>query len=141
MKLRYEISKSTELSSADIIEKIRVAVYRRKYSVVNVTQNSVSFDEHTAGLVWRSEYIKRMKSGEFSIINNMDGNIVIFEYYPIPLSGFITVGVIALIITGIAIINHAAFAGLFVLPFLGQLIYQHYNLKLIAEEILIEVTS
>ena len=141
MTLKYKITKTTELNSEAIIKNILSVIENRKYGILDVTNNSVSFDDYSGGLVWNWEYAKRMKSGKFEIIKNENSNIVVFEYYPIPVSEFIWAGIISLIFIVAGIINKNYFVGFISCLFLGQLIFKHYNLKGVAIEMLTQVVG
>lgn len=141
MKLKYKIAKPTSLSSEDILNKILSVIEEQQYGIVNVTKSQVSFDNNKRLIIGNWEYARRVHSGTFEIINNGNTNIVVLEYLPIPLFEFIWVGVIVLVFNIFAISNGANIAGLFTLPFIGQLIFKHYNLKSKAEEMLTRVTT
>jgi hypothetical protein len=136
MKLKYKISKTTSLSSEDIINKILLLIDEKKYGLVNVTDSQVSFDDKRRLIVGNWEYARRLHSGTFEIINNKNTNIVVLEYLPIPLFEFIWVGILVLAFNIFSISNGENFIGLFTLLFIGQLIFKHYNLKNKAEEML-----
>ena len=141
MKLKYKIAKTTSISSEDIINKILLLIDEKKYGLVNVTDSQVSFDDKRRLIVGNWEYARRLHSGTFEIISNKSTNIVVLEYLPIPLFEFIWVGILVLAFNIFAISNGANFAGLIALPFIGQLIFKHYNLKNKAEEMLSMVTT
>lgn len=141
MKLKYKIAKTSSLSSEDIINKILLLIEEKKYGIVNVTVNSVSFDDRRKLIRGNWEYIGRLHSGTFEIVNNKSTNIVVMEYLPIPLSEFIWVGILVLAFNIFAVYNGANFAGLITLPFVGQLLFKHYNLKNKAEEMLSTVIA
>jgi hypothetical protein len=82
-----------------------------------------------------------LHSGTFEIVNNKSTNIVVFEYLPIPLFEFMWVGIVVLAFNIFAISTGANFAGLITLPFIGQLLFKHYNLKNKAEEMLSTVST
>jgi len=139
MKLKYKITTSTELNSETIIKKILLIIEKKNYGIVEVINGSVSFDDHTGGFIGSWEYIRRMKSGKFEVINNGSSNIVVFEYYPIPVSEYIWVGIISLLPIGFGIINQVYIVSFISCLFIGQLIFKFYNLKTIANEMLSEV--
>jgi hypothetical protein len=139
MKLKYKISKSTELSSKTIINRILLKIQEKKYGLVSVTDSSVSFDENSGGLVWNWEYARRLHSGRFDVICDNSSNIVVFDYCPIPLSEFIFVGIACTVFIVVGIINKVYFSDIISLIFLTQLIFKHYNLKRIASEMLAEI--
>ena len=141
MKLKYKIAKTTSLSAEDIINKILLLIDEKKYGLVNVTDSQVSFDDNRRLIVGNWEYARRLHSGTFEIINNQNTNIVVLEYLPIPIFEFVWVGILVLAFNIAAISNGADFAGLLTLPFIGQLIFKHYNLKNKAEQMLAEVSS
>lgn len=141
MKLKYKIAKSTSLSSEDILNKILSVIEEQQYGIVNVTKSHVSFDDNKRLIVGNWEFARRVHSGTFEIINNGNANIVVLDYLPIPLFEFIWVGVIVLAFNIFAISNGANFAGLIALPFIGQLLFKHYNLKSKMEEMLTRVSS
>jgi len=140
MKLRYKIAKTTSLSSEDIINKILSVIEAQQYGIVSVTNSLVSFDNNKRLIVGNWEYARRVHSGMFEIVNNGKTNIVVLEYYPIPVFEFIWVGAIILFVNVMAISTGATFAGLITLPFIGQLLFKHYNLKNKAEEMLRSVS-
>ncbi len=141
MKLNYKIAKTTGLSSETLINRILLKIDEKKYGLTSITDSSVSFDDHTGGLIWNWEYVRRLHSGKFEVFNNKSSNILVFEYCPIPLSEFIFVGTICAVITIWAIINKVYFEEIVSSVFLGQLIFKHYNLKRIASEILNEISD
>jgi hypothetical protein len=141
MKLKYKIAKTTSLNSEDIINKILLLIDEKKYGLVNVTDSQVSFDDKRRLIVGNWEYARRLHSGTFEIVNNKSTNIVVLEYLPISLFEFIWVGILVLAFNIFAISNDANFAGLLTLPFMGQLIFKHYNLKNKAEEMLSMVST
>jgi len=141
MKLKYKIAKPTSLSSEDILNKILSVIEDQQYGIVNVTKSQVSFDNNKRLIVGNWEYARRVHSGTFEIINNGNTNIVVLEYFPITLIEFIGVGVIVLVFNIVALSNGANIAVLFTLPFIGQLIFKHYNLKNKAEEMLTRVIT
>lgn len=141
MKLKYKIAKTTESSSEEIIKKILLLIAEKKYGILEVTSNHVSFNDHTSALVGNWEYYKRIKSGEFEVINNENNNIVVFEYYPIPVFEFFWAAILSVLPSVFGIIDKVYFIGLLGLPFLGQLIFKHFNLKEIANEMLTEVST
>jgi hypothetical protein len=141
MKLKYKIAKSTSLSSEDIINKILLLIEEKKYGIVNVTDSQVSFDDKRRLIVGNWEYARRLNSGTVEIINNKNTNIVVLEYLPIPVFEFIWVGIIVLAFNIMAFSNDTYFAGLITIPFIGQLIFKHYNLKNKAEEMLSAVST
>jgi hypothetical protein len=141
MKLKYKIAKTTELRSEDIIKRILLVIEKKNYGILEVSGTSVSFDNRTGGLVRNWEYARQMKSGTFEIVNNGNNNVVVFEYYPIPVFDFIWVGIMSAIPIGFGIVNDAYYVGFISWIFIGQLIFKHYNLKNKAEEMLREVVS
>jgi hypothetical protein len=142
MKLKYKIAKSTELSSETIIKNILLKLETEKYGVLDITDSSVSFDDDDGRMfVGNWEYARRFKSGSFTIIKNNESNIVTLDYYPIPISDFIWVGICCAIPTIFGIVNNAYFVGFLSWLFIGQLIFKHYNLKNKATEMLSEVSS
>ena len=96
MKLKYKIAKTTQLSSETIISRILSKVEEKKYGLVDVTKSSVSFDDNRCLIVGNWEYASRLHSGKFEVVDNDKSNIVVFEYYPIPVFEFIWVGILVL---------------------------------------------
>jgi hypothetical protein len=141
MKLKYRIAKSTELSQEAIVKKILLQIEKRKYGILDVTKNSVSFDDHNGGLVWNWEHARSLKSGKFEIINEGANNNVVFEYYPISLFEIIYVAVLCGIFLVVGIIHQVYFTGIISLVFFLQLIFKHYNLKSIVNEMLTEIVT
>jgi hypothetical protein len=141
MKLTYKISKTTELGSETIINRILLKIQERKYGLLTVTDNSVSFDENTGGLIGNWEYSRRLYSGRFDVMSEKNGNIVVFEYCPIPLSEFIFVGIACAIFIILGIINAFYFSGIISAIFLALLTFKHYNLKRVAGEMLAEILT
>jgi len=141
MKLKYKIAETTSLSSEDIINKILLLIEEKKYGIVNVTNSQVSFDDKRRLIVGNWEHASRLHSGTFEIINNSNTNIVVFEYLPIPVFEFIWVGILVLAFNIMAFSDSAYFAGLFTIPFIGLLIFKHYNLKNKAKEMLSTVST
>jgi hypothetical protein len=141
VKLKYKIAKTSQLDSETIIKRILQEIEQRKYGILEITENSVSFDDHTGGIVGNWEYAKRMKSGRFEIIKNGTSNIVLFEYYPIPLFEFLWVGILCMFPITVGIANKQYFVGIISIPFLAQLIFKHFNLKEIANGMLSDVVD
>ena len=141
MKLKYKIAKPTDLPSEDIVKKILSVIDENKYGIVSVTDSQVSFDDKKRLIVGNWEYTSRLNSGEFQIVKNGKSSVIVFDYYPIPLSDFIWVGIICAFFTGVGIIKEVYFAGLLSWIFIGQLIFKHYNLKNKAEQMLADVSS
>jgi hypothetical protein len=141
MKLEHKISKTTELSSDVIIEKLFAMINRRNYGILDFDKTRVSFDDRTGGFIGRGESLRRLKSGEFKIMSNDSNNVVVFEYLPIPVFEYIFVIAVSLIIILIGIINKDYRICLISLPFIGQLIFKYFNLKKIANEILNEIVT
>jgi len=141
MKLKYKIAKTTEYDSATIIKRILALLDEEKYGIVDVTSNSVSFDDKRRLIVGNWEHSRRLHNGKFELIAIENTNAVLFEYYPIPLSEFIWVGAIVLVFNVFALANDVYFAGLITLPFIGQLIFKHYNLQRKANEMLDKIVA
>ena len=141
MKLKYKITKTTDQDTATLVKRILALIDEKKYGVVDVTKHSVSFDDKLRLFVGNWESIGRLDSGKFEIIEIDNIRVVVFEYLPIAVFEFIWVGIIVIAIEVVSVIHNAYAGSFFVLPFLGQLIFQHYNLQRKANEMLDTVVA
>jgi hypothetical protein len=137
MKLRYKIAQSTALNSETIIKNILSKLRDEKYGVLEITPTSVSFDDDDGRiLVGNWEYARRVKNGWFEIIKNNDSHIVTLSFLPISISEYIWVGLICLAPIVFGFINHEYWIGFMSWPFIGQLVFKHYNLQSKAKKML-----
>ena len=113
MKLKYKIAKSSELSCEAIIKKILFVLDEKKYGIVNVTSDSILFDDNRRLIVGNWEYARRLHSGTFEVVGQKNSNIIVFEYYPISIFEFIWVGVLCVVPIIFGIINDDYFLGFF----------------------------
>jgi len=141
MKLKYKIVKTTELSTETIIKKVIALIDEQKYGIVDVTSSSVSFDDNRRLFVGNWEYASRLNSGKFEVVNIENTRAVVFEYLPIPIFDFIWVGIIVVGINIFVSVNGSYIGGLITLPFIGLLIFKHYNLQTKANEMLATVVA
>ena len=141
MKLKYKITKTTDQSTTALIKRILTLIDEKKYGVVDVTKNSVSFDDKLRLFVGNWEDIRRVNSGRFEIIEIDYIRVVVFEYLPIAVFEYIWVGILVAAIEIVSFRYNAYAASFFVLPFLGQLIFKHYNLQRKANEMLDTVVA
>lgn len=120
MNLKYKIAKTSELDSETIIKRILQEIEQGKYGVLEVTENSVSFDDNSGGIVGNWEYARRMKSGKFEIIKNGASNVVLFEYYSIPVFEFLWVAILCMFPIVVGVSNKQYFMVYFHCPFWGN---------------------
>ncbi len=139
MRLRYRITRSTTLDPETIIKRTILVVKDNEYRIANSTEHEVSFDNKKYMFSSRIANVSRVNSGKFEIENNKEDRTIIFEYYPITISEFVLVAVISIVIVVFAIINDIYPAVLISLIFIGQLIFKHFNLKMLAKEMLEEI--
>ena len=129
MKLKYKISKTSDQSTATLIKRILALIDEKKYCVVDITQNSISFDDNRRLFVGNWEYVRRVNRGRFEILE-IDGiRVVVFEYLPITIFEYVWVGIIVLGFEIVSFRDEAYAAGFIALPFIGQLVFKHYNLQ------------
>jgi hypothetical protein len=81
MKLKYQISQTTDLEPQIIIERIRLKLEYKKYSVVDVTDSSIKFKERPWALMWNFEAVRRLDGGRFEIGVSGNGMSVNLLYY------------------------------------------------------------
>ncbi|MBB6110645.1 hypothetical protein [Mucilaginibacter lappiensis] len=81
MKLKFKISQTTSLAPEIIIDRIKAELDQNKYRVLNITNNSVKFDESPWKLMWNFEAMRRLDGGKFDV--NLQDNLtsVTFSYY------------------------------------------------------------
>ena len=51
MLLEYKICKSTSLNSEETIKRVLLILEKRNYGIVEITKTSVSYNDHTGGLI------------------------------------------------------------------------------------------
>ncbi len=79
--LKYNVSRSTDLEPAIIIENIILKLNAEKYRITSMTKNSVTFDNWTP-LSWsRIKGFRIMDGGEFEINASDNGVVVSFNYH------------------------------------------------------------
>jgi hypothetical protein len=80
MKLRFQVSQSTNLTIPIIIENVLFKLNGNKYRIQEVTDDSVTFDDNPWTLRWSHEAIKRLDGGRFKI-NVSDSSITVSLHY------------------------------------------------------------
>jgi hypothetical protein len=141
MKLKYRISRPTNLTREVLIEKILSKIKEEKYGVVSVTPGTVTFNSDYGGLVWNWEYLGRLDSGAFEIVIGEEHNDINLEYCPIELFEYLWVFFLmgCAIVFSFTISN--AMPAIISLIFLMQLIFKFFHLKNSAVLMLDEIAT
>lgn len=136
MKLKFSISQTTRLDPQIINGLILLKLKDEKYTVSDVTRNSVKFYDNPWKLVWKE--IKRLDGGKFEI-NPIDNSVLVsFNYY---LSLILPI-IILIIVSTILIIQGQYYAPLFFLSFYTMvLVFYAMILKGVATEMLTEILN
>lgn len=130
MNLTRQISKTTNLDDAVLIERILAVLDEDKYGIKKLTTDYVEFNHHNGGMRWNFEYMKLLDSGEFTVDRFGNKKVVNLKYLGIPLSEIVFVAVAFLFFVIISITNQVYFFCFFVsIVFPGQLIFKYFNLK------------
>jgi hypothetical protein len=141
MNLKFKISETTEIDSKTLIDRVLLILEQKKYRVIDFTKSTVSFDSRYGGVIWKSEYKSRLDRGNFEILNQGQSNVLIFEYYPIPKSEYLFVFFIIGLCIFLSVIIQSYYPCLISAGFLGMLVYKYFNLKRIADEMVVEVLN
>ncbi|WP_342644740.1 hypothetical protein [Mucilaginibacter sp. CSA2-8R] len=130
------------LKTETIIENIVSRLREERYGILDVTPVSISFDNDDGRLlVGNWEYARRVENGRFDIIKNNDSTIVTLDFYPISFSEYAWVGAACLLFGYFGFTEHEFLISVMSWPFIGQLIFKHYNLQSKANAMLAYVTS
>jgi hypothetical protein len=140
MKLNNHISQTTNLTQEALIERILLKLKQEKYRVISVTLSNVTFDARYGGLIGNWEYINRLDSGTLEVVTN-NYNVINLEYCSIPLSEYLWVFFLVGCGIVLSIVNSTAIPCFITLIFLALLIYKYFNLKGIAKQMLVEITT
>ncbi|NHA04652.1 hypothetical protein G7092_12635 [Mucilaginibacter sp. HC2] len=133
MKLKFKISQTTSLAPEIIIDRIKVELDQNKYRVLNITNNSVKFDESPWKLMWNFEAMRRLDGGKFDV--NLQDNLtsVTFSYYRSLIAPIIILTVISISL----IKDGEYYAPLgFFLFYVITLTFNAFTLKNVANEML-----
>ena len=137
-KLRYHISKETDMEPDELIERILFQLNDKKYRIIDVTDRSVKFDVKLwrQMIRWNGKQIQ-VDGGEFEISTTDSGTMIGLNYYYDLLQTLtlITLCTVAAIIQGHYLI-------LLFLPFylINEIIYNR-NIKREAKNILNEMAT
>jgi hypothetical protein len=115
MKLRFKISRLTNLDSQIVINRITNELEEKKYRVQNTTNHTVEFDDkhNPWEIMWNFQAAKRFDGGKFEVNFSTGLVTIIFSYYRSLISPII----ILIILTIILIKDGEYYAPLFFLAF------------------------
>lgn len=141
MNLSREISKTTDIDEAVLIEKILAVLNEDRYGIKRLTHNCVEFSDYNGGMRWRSEYFGLLNSGEFNIERSGDKNVLKLSYLTIPLSEVVFIAAVFLFFATFAIVNEI-YGGFFIgFAFVSTMLCKYFNIRRIAAEMLDEITQ
>lgn len=80
-KLKFQTSQTTHLDDAIILEKIVTILNNKKYEVLEIKGNSVTFGRPFFELVWNHEVPYILDGGNFMIEKSESETIVVLDYF------------------------------------------------------------
>lgn len=138
MKLKFKIAQSTDLAPQVIVDKIKVKLDKDDYQILNITGDTVEFNDSPWKLMSRSKAFRRLDGGKFEINLKDDSTSVTLSYY-LSLIGVILV--LAVLSIGL-IANGEYYAPIFFLAFyLIGITINIAILKDVANEMLNDITN
>ncbi len=84
-RFKFQISKKTDFPTSIIVEKILAKLKNKKYSILDVTDNSITFEKNPFRLVWNFQAPYILDEGDFKIYQIRAGNDssfkLLFQYF------------------------------------------------------------
>jgi hypothetical protein len=81
MKIKFQVSQTTNLEPSIIIDRILILLKDKKYRIQEVTDNSITFDDDPWVLRWNFQQIRRLDGGRFEICASDGSKSVSFKCY------------------------------------------------------------
>jgi len=138
MKLKFKISRATNLNPQIVIDRITKKLDNDNYRILNVTDDTVEFDESPWKIMWNFQAARRLDGGKFEIHESDNLFSITFSYY----RSLIAPVVILIAISVGLIIEEQYYAPLFFLAFYVIILgFNMITLRGVAEEMLDEIVK
>jgi hypothetical protein len=137
-RFKFQASQKTDFSNPIIVEKILAKLKDKKYIILGVTDNTITFERNPFRLVWNFQAPYILDEGDFKITKSEQGTIVVLNYFfnILYLIAISTAFVVFCIINGLFF--GALFFGLF---YLIAGVFQYNTTKNVGEELLNDILT